>query len=129
MEQPTPPPFVEENIEVNYTEDSRVSKGKFSFVSGIIVCALTIIVYIGILISFGARSEEMLYVFAVISFLLLAAAVVGLIFGIKGVRSQYKVKSIIGLAFGGQNIISSFFLIILALAFASQSSYSSLYYY
>lgn len=129
MEQPTPPPFVEENIQYYELNDKAISKGKFSFISGIIVCALSILIYILEIVGIATHETGLLYVLLFLSFVIIAFAIIGLIFGIKGVKSSYKVKSIIGLAFGAQNIITGIILLCVALFGAAESSHSYYYYY
>lgn len=116
--------------------EERGHKARFSFGWGIALCAAAILILIlAIVVGAalrGSGDSAALWFFAVVAVAGLALSIIGLVKGIKGIRSDNRTKAIIGTAFNGQNIIVYIYLIIICAALAEAASYipyNSYYYY
>lgn len=111
-------------------------KGKFSFIWGIVGCAVSVVLYIASIALMGAGAAigssmtPWIIVTLVISIAFLILSIFTLIAGIKGIRINPRTKAIIGTAFSGQNllmfiVITVICFIALAASNISSSSYTS----
>lgn len=92
-------------------------KGKFSFVWGIVSCAVSLVLYILSIFSINQISglQALSYVCFGLAIAFFILSIFTLIAGIKGIRINPRTKAIIGTAFSGQNILVFFIIIIISL--------------
>lgn len=107
--------------------EGRGHKASFSFGWGIGLCASSILILI-LAIAVGAAlrgtgDSAALWFFTIVAVAGLVLSIIGLVKGIKGIRSDKRTKAIIGTAFNGQNIIVYIYLIIICAALAEAASY------
>lgn len=104
-------------------------KGKFSFVWGIVSCAVSLVLYIlSILSVIPIESMHVIsYVCLTLGIGFLILSIFTLIAGIKGIHTNPRTKAIIGTAFSGQNILVFFIIIIISIiSICTHSTYDSI---
>ncbi len=105
-------------------------KGKFSFVWGIVSCAVSLVLYILSIFSMYHISglQALSYVCLVLAIGFFILSIFTLIAGIKGIRTDPRTKAIIGTAFSGQNILVFFIIIIISIvSICTYCSHDSIY--